>query len=135
MNILLALATALPMVVSAGAATAGTYSGNWPLTVSQSQHGNGTYCVTITDDGSFGWPHSGLATLNLDGNQLFGTFQLIDHDLTITNEDPGGNGQNAGLVFVAHAANGAMTNGVYDEVYGGEEFDSGVLTVGKKGGC
>ncbi len=134
MRILPALAAAL-LALSAGAAMAGTYSGNWPITVSRSQHTNGTYCVAITDDGSLGWPHSGSATLTIDGNQLFGTFQLIGQILTITNEAPGGSGQNAGLVFMAHAAKGTITNGVYDNVYGGEEVDSGVVVFGKKGGC
>jgi hypothetical protein len=131
-------ATALAVLAFAlmpSAATAQSYSGNWPLTVTHSQHSNGKYCVTLTDDGSLGWPHSGGASVVVGGTPLFGTFQLINHLLTVTFEDPGGTGQNAGLVFVAPAAKGNIGSGVYDEVYGGEEFDSGVLTVGKKNGC
>jgi len=39
------------------------------------------------------------------------------------------------LVFVAPVVNGNIGKGTYDQVYGGEEFDSGVLMVGVKGGC
>jgi|GEM_PF-6369585 len=43
---------------SAGAATAGVYSGHFPLTVSKSQHSNGKLCLILTDDGSAGFPHT-----------------------------------------------------------------------------
>ena len=136
MKKLLSLVTALPMLLSAGAAMAGTYSGNWPLTVTHAQHSNGTYCLTLTDDGSLGWPHSGGASLTGSGlNLTFGTFQLIGRSLVATIQDPGGTGQNAGLVFSAPAANGNIGKGFYDQVYGGEAFDTGVLAFGKKGGC
>src|SRR5437016_14429711 len=134
MKLLLPFA-ALSMAVSAGASIAGTYSGNWPVTVTRSQYANGTYCVTLTNDGSIGWPHSGEALLvSKTTGTLYGTFQLIAHLLTVTIEDPGESGQNAGLVFVAHAANGNIGKGIYDEVYGGEEFDSGEGAFGTKGG-
>jgi hypothetical protein len=132
------MATALAVLAFAlapNAAMAQSFSGNWPLSVNHSQRSNGKYCVTLTDDGSLGWPHSGGASVVVGGNPLFGTFQLINHLLTVTFEDPGGTGQNAGLVFVGPAAKGKISSGVYDEVYGGEEFDSGVMLVGKKNGC
>jgi hypothetical protein len=31
-----------------------SYSGNWPVTVSRSQHSNGTDCLTLTENGSNG---------------------------------------------------------------------------------
>jgi hypothetical protein len=41
-----------------------------------------------------------------------------------------------GWVFVAPSSStSSIGAGVFDEVYGGETFDSGLLTVGKKGGC
>jgi hypothetical protein len=124
------------MLISAGAALAGTYTGNWPLIVSHAKYGNGAYCLTLTDDGSVGWPHSGYVSLQGPGGNLpFGTFQLIGHLLAVTVEQPGGSGQNAGLVFVAHASKGVIGNGIYDQVYGGEEFDSGKVVFGAKGGC
>ena len=137
-NIRIFMAMAMPIVALAltpSAAMAQSYSGNWPLKVTHSQHSNGKYCVTLTDDGSLGWPHSGEASVTIGGTPLFGTFQLIDGLLTVTFEDPGGTGQNAGLVFVGRAAKGNISKGVYDEVYGGEEFDSGVLLVGARNGC
>ena len=134
-NTLLTIAATLTMSTSAGAAKAQSSSGNWPLTVSHSQRSNGTYCLTLTDDGSLGWPHSGLASLVGGGGKLpYGTFQLIDHILVVTIQQQGGS-QNAGLVFVAPVVNGNIGKGTYDQVYGGEEFDSGVLMVGVKGGC
>ena len=130
--------TALPIVVfalMAGSAMAQSYSGDWPTTVSNSHYANGTYCVTLTDDGSLGWPHSGGAVLLLQSNRLFGTFQVINGLLMATFEQQGGTGQNAGLVFIARASGGRVKKGTYEEVYGGEELDSGVLVFGAKNGC
>jgi hypothetical protein len=48
-------AMALPVVafaLTAGPAKAQSYTGNWPITVSQSEHGNGTVCVTLDDAGN-----------------------------------------------------------------------------------
>jgi hypothetical protein len=135
------MAVALPILVFAvapRAATAQSYTGNWPASVTQSRGSNGSYCMNLTDNGSVGWPHSGQAQLSgapLGRNTLFGTFQLIDGLLIATFESEGGSGQNAGLVFIGHASGGSMTRGVYDDVYGGEEIDSGVIAFGVKGDC
>jgi len=135
------VAVALPILALAltHTAEAQSFSGNWPLTITHSPHGNGTYCLGLTDDGSLGFPHSGQAVFTgqtLGGEKLFGTFQVINGLLTATIQSQGGTGQNAGLVFVAHAAKkGTLGKGVYDEVYGGEEFNSGALAFGAKGGC
>ena len=105
--------------------------------MTHSQRSNGTYCLTLTDGGYFGWRHSGLATLvtSYGGKLTNGTFQVIDHTLVATNLQPGGY-TNAGLVFTAPAARGNIGRlGVYEQVYGGQESDSGVLKVGMKGGC
>jgi hypothetical protein len=123
------------MVGSASAAMARGFSGNWPLTVTQSQHSNGSYCLTLNDSGSIGFPHSGSASLTGPGGKLpYGTFQLIDHILVVTIQQPGGS-QNAGLVFIAPVGAGGIGKGAYDQVYGGEAFDSGALVFGTKGGC
>jgi len=137
MKVLPAFAAALSLVFSAGAAPAASYSGNWLVTVSHAIRSNGTYCLTLTDDGSLGWPHSGEASLTsqVSGNLPYGTFQVIDHFLVATFEQEGGEGQNAGLVFTAPAKNGTVGKGVYEQVYGGEESDSGDAAFGKKGGC
>jgi hypothetical protein len=139
MNALLAVAAALPMALLADVAAAASYSGNWPLTVTHSQRADGSdYCLTLSDDGLLGWPHSGGASLTgakVGGNLPYGTFQVIDHQIVVTIEQPGGTGQNAGLVYAADARNGVLGKGFYNQVYGGTEFDSGVVVFGTKGGC
>jgi len=39
------------------------------------------------------------------------------------------------LVFVASAGHGNIGKGAFEDVYGGEDFDSGALAFGTKGGC
>lgn len=129
--ILTAAAAAAAIFVTPGAAMASNYAGSWPVTVSRSQHSNGTGCLTLTDYGSNG----GSATL-VFGNQKFnyGTFQVFNHTLVATLEAQG-YGQNAGLVFIGSAKRGTLGPGVFDDVYGGEAFDEGALAFGTKGGC
>jgi hypothetical protein len=130
-RILIAAVATTAMVVSAGAAMAHGYSGSWPVTVTHSQHSNGTYCLTLTENGSKG----GSASLVI-GSQKFpyGTFQVINHTLVATIQAQG-YGQNAGLVFIGAASRGNIGLGVFDDVYGGEAFDEGALAFGMKGGC
>ncbi len=123
------LAAALSLAVSAGAALAGgtSYSGNWPVTVSKSQSTNGTYCVTLKDGGE--------ATVVFQGNgELIGSFFVINRDMAMTFPVPA-LGQNFGLVFVAHAANGVIGSGIMDYVQGGAVGDAGIVTVGQKNSC
>ena len=54
MKVLFTLVAALSTVVSASAAMATSYTGNWPFTVTDSKGFNGSHCLTVTDDGSFG---------------------------------------------------------------------------------
>lgn len=133
-----ASAATLSPTFSARAATVVSYSGKWPVRVTQTQHGNFTDCLTLTDNGSLGFPHSGSASLsgvNIKGS-LFGTFQLIDNLLVATIQSQGSStGQDAGLVFIGPASNGNIGNGAFDEVFAGEESVSGVLEFGMKGGC
>ncbi len=82
-------ATVLAIVAFALApstAMAQSYSGNWPI----AEHivypsglpfsGNPTYCLTLTDNGSFDLPHSGPATLNGNGfSNLAGIFQVVNN--------------------------------------------------------
>jgi len=139
-NIRTLIAMALPIVafaLTSSAAMAQSYSGNWLLTVTQSQHANGTYCLALNDDGSLRFPHSGEASLTgqkIGGTLPYGTFQVIAHFITVTIEQPGDSGQNAALVFVAPASKGDIGKGVYDQAYGGEAFDSGAVAF-LKGGC
>ena len=113
-----------------------SYSGNWPVTVTRSRGANGTGCLTLIDNGSLGWRHSGQASLTFGSQKFpFGTFQLVDSDFVVTIQSQGGSGQNEGLVFAASAGNGNIGKGFYEGVYGGEEIDSGVLAFGTNGGC
>ncbi|MGB8909615.1 MAG: hypothetical protein WCC84_12800 [Candidatus Cybelea sp.] len=144
-QILIAAAATAAIVVSAGAAMAhvnGTamnliapvsqsYSGSWPVTVSRSQHSNGTYCLTLTDQGS----KSGSASVVIGSRKYsFGTFQVLNHTLVATIPAQGYS-QNAGLVFIGSAHRGNIGPGVFDDVYGGAPFDEGALAFGLKGGC
>lgn len=131
----IAVAIAGAVLLSAGTAAARGYGGNWPVTVTHSQHSDGTYCLTLTDNGSDGWRHSGAASLVIGTTKFpYGTFQVIDRTLFVTIEAQG-YGQNAGLVFVGSAERGKIGPGVFEDVYGGEDFDSGALSFGMKGGC
>lgn len=125
------VATAIVLAPRAAMSDTG-YTGNWPLTITKSHHSNGTYCLALTDKGSNGFRHSGSASLG--GSLNFGTFQVINHTLVATIE-ASGYGQNAGLVFIGRANHGNIGNGFFEDVYGGEDFDSGALAFGMKGGC
>lgn len=129
-----AAAVGLFLAVPATAATH-SYTGSYQLTVTRSQHSNGTYCLRLTDNGQNGAQHSGAASLLIAGKKFpFGTFQVMNHDLVATIQAQG-YGQNAGLVFVGHATLGKIGDGYFEDVYGGEDFDSGALAFGVKGSC
>ena len=146
-RILIAAVVAMATAISAGPAMAhgyssGTmnmvvpelhsYSGNWPVTISRSQRGDGTGCLTLNENGR----NSGSASLVFGSESFtFGTFQIFNHILVATIQSQGGNGQNAGLVFIGTANRGNIGPGVFDEVYGGEAFVEGALAFGMKGGC
>jgi hypothetical protein len=117
------------------AAAGHSYTGSYFITVTKSQRSNGTGCLTLTDNGSFGAPHSGSASL-IFGNQEFtgGSFQVINHVLVATLTAQGYS-QNAGLVFIGTASRGTIGNGIFEDVYGGGDFDSGALAFGRKNGC
>ncbi|MBV8530872.1 MAG: hypothetical protein JO104_06110 [Candidatus Eremiobacteraeota bacterium] len=106
--------------------TARSYSGSYPVTVTGTQHGNFTGCLTLT--------RSGSATLVL-GSQKFpyGTY-LVGNRIFVATIQAQGYSQNAGLLFIAPAGR-QLGQGVYEEVYGGENFKSGALAFGAKGGC
>ena len=59
-SIPMALAIAVLALMSS-AAMAQSYTGKWPATVTKSQRNNGKNCITLTDDGSYGFRHSGEA--------------------------------------------------------------------------
>jgi hypothetical protein len=132
----IAALTAVSFAASASIAVASGFTGRWPVTVSGARAGNGDYCVTLTDDGSYGWPHSGAASINtgLNGATQTGIFQLIGHTVVISIDNPGLT-ENAGTVYATRADKGALTDGAFSEMYGGESVNSGAITFGVKGHC
>ena len=122
------LIRALPILVFAlisSAASAQSYSGDWPATVSHSHLFNRTYCITLKDGGE--------ATLSPAEGTVFGTFQVINGLIIVTFDQPGGQGL-ASLIFTARAIDGQIGSGDFEQVEG-QELDSGLLVFGDKGGC
>ena len=140
-NISTFMATTLAIAAFAltpSAAVAQSYSGNWPVILTQSQiGGNATYCLTLTDNGTLDRPHSGPASLaGVDpGSPLLGTFQVIGQLLTVTIQEENGTGGSDGLVFVAPASKGHIGTGVFDLVSAGEELNSAEAAFGVKNEC
>jgi hypothetical protein len=130
--IAMALAIAA-FTLTTGAATAQSYTGDWQATVTESQRNNGTYCVTLTDNGSYGFPHSGVAVLNGQENPYGGYFTVIDGLMTVTFTYPSGEGDCCDFqVFTAHASNGKIGKGAFN--YFGLT-DIGLVSFGKKDNC
>ncbi|MBV9264016.1 MAG: hypothetical protein JO324_06805 [Candidatus Eremiobacteraeota bacterium] len=103
-----------------------TYAGNFPVTVTGTKNGDFTGCLTLRP--------SGFATLTIGTQRFsFGTFLVVNNVFVATIEAQG-YAQNAGLLFIAPATR-RLTDGVYEEVYGGQNFQSGALAFGAKGGC
>lgn len=129
-----ALAAIVSTVVLSSAAMATSYTGHWPYTVTGSKGSNGNFCLAVTDDGSFGWPHSGFGTSSVNGGS-FATFQVIGNSFEVVVQDDGGSGETEGTVITAAARSGTVGNGVFSTVLTGESEDSGKVAFGAKGGC
>ena len=118
------------MAATAGAAMARSYGGTWPVTVTRSQHSNFTGCLTLTENAS-----ERAASLVIGSHKYpYGSFLIINHTLVVTITAQAYS-QNAGLVFIGSPARGEIGPGVFEDVYGGSDFDSGALEFGMKGGC
>jgi len=108
-----------------------SYSGAWPVTVTRSQFGNGTDCLTLTQNGG----NSGQASLVAGGQKYpYGSFLVSKDLLVVTIEEPL-YGQNGALLFIAHANNGHIGEGIFEDDRGGSDFDTGALAFGMKNGC
>jgi hypothetical protein len=131
MLFILGAAFAVTVSTTASMAASGSYTGTWPLTITNGQYLNGTYCLTVTDDGSEGWKHSGSATIP---EYTYGVFQVINGkfmaDIVVPAE-----GQNEVLLFTASGRNGSISNGAAQQISGGEPLYAGVMTVGAKNSC
>jgi|SRR5580704_13297100 hypothetical protein len=143
-RILIAAIATAALVVSAGPASAHingntmnvvvpesrSYAGAWPVTVTGSQFSNGTYCLTLTGNGS-----SGSASLVMGGQKYpYGSFEVVNHILMATIVKPSGS-QNGALAFTASASHGHIGEGIFENIEGGSSFDFGALAFGMKGGC
>jgi hypothetical protein len=128
---------AMTFVVAAfaltSAAMAQSYTGDWPATVTHSQRSNRAYCISLTDDGSYGAPHSGEATLIPNNSPYPGYFTVVNGLITVTFTFPSGEGDCCDFeVFTARASNGKIGNGVFNYL---GLTDIGLLTFGKKDSC
>ena len=126
------------LVVAAFAFTTSTamaqrYTGDWPATVTHSQRDNGKNCISLTDDGSYGFPHSGEAVLNGQNNGYPGYFTVVDGLMTVTFTFPSGEGDCCDFaVFTAPASKGQIGKGVFNYL---GLTDIGLVTFGKKDSC
>lgn len=141
-NIGVFAATVLAIAVFAlapSSATAQSYSGRWKITwdVTFPDPPFGgivyTYCMKLTDDGSIGFQHSGLATLNGSGiSHLSGVFQVINGEFVATFLEGTGTGELDAQLFVGPARNGIIGSG-----FGEEGFNTvtGTATFVKVSSC
>src|SRR5579863_3447873 len=127
-----AVIAATAIVFCAGPANArgGSYSGAWPVTITGSQFGNGTGCLTLTQNAS-----GGSASLVFDNQKYpYGSYVVVRGILVANITEPL-YGQNGVLTFTAHADSGRPGSGLFEDLRGGSNFDFGDLTFGTKNGC
>ena len=148
-NIRMCMATALPMLAFALAPSAAKaqsrFTGNYPVSVTEVQGGIGgnikggdeKFCLELNDDGSFGRPNSGTATLDgFNGGTLSGgQFYVIGKTIFVNFVVGSDTGEAAGLVLFAPAnpINGTIGTGIFG-LTGGVP-STGLATVGAKNGC
>jgi|SRR5580658_10290657 hypothetical protein len=110
--------------------TSSDYAGTWPVTVTRSQFGNGTGCLTLHSSAS------GNSATFVFRNQKYqyGSFIVVNGLLMVTIVEPEGS-QNGALIFVGRAKTGAIGHGIYQDVVGGSNFDFGSVVFGTKNGC
>jgi hypothetical protein len=100
--------------------------------------GNSSYCLVLTDDGAFGRPNSGTATLNSFNSSPLtgGTFQVIGNTIIVNFGVGSGTGEANTVVLVApaNASTGTIGVGIYELAAGGIEA-SGLATFGVKNSC
>ena len=115
------------------AALAQSYTGHWPATVTHSQRDNGKNCISLTDDGSYGFRHSGEAVLNGQNNGYPGYFTVVEGLMTVTFTFPSGEGDCCDFeVFTAPASKGQIGKGVFNYL---GLTDIGLVAFGKKDAC
>jgi hypothetical protein len=160
-NIRIYMATALPMLAFAlanSAANAQSFTGNYPVSVTEVQAGiggnikggNEKFCLVLSDDGGFGRPNSGTATLEgSEGGPISdvvgvdaakneiaeGEFYVIGKMIFVNFVVGSDTGEGSGLVLFApvNPSNGTIGTGIFGLTGGAPS--SGLATVGAKNGC
>ena len=147
-NISTFIAMALPLLALAigpSAAKAQSFTGNYPVLETQVKGGiagnikgaNQNFCLVLTDDGAFGRPHSGTATLEgFDGGSLTGgEFYVIGHNILVNFVVGSTTGEASSLVLFApaNASTGTIGTGILGLT--GGVVSTGLATVGAKNGC
>lgn len=123
MKLLLPLAAALSLAVSASAAMAADIAGSYPVTITGSKDYNGTHCLVLGQGAE------------LDGTYV-GGFQVIGRVLSAFLDIDGSGQEPATLLFSAPAKDGNIGKGaLFEYIQGGYLYDSGEAKFGKKGGC
>jgi len=147
-NIRTFIAMALPVVALAigpKAAKAQSFTGNYPVLETQVKGGvagnikgaNQNFCLVLTDDGNFGRPHSGTATLEgFDGGSLTGgEFYVIGKNILVNFVVGSTTGEASSLVLFAPANASTATIGTGILGLTGGVPSTGLATIGAKGGC
>ena len=147
-NISKLMATALAILafaLTSSAAKAQSFTGNYPVLETQVKAGiggtikgaNQNFCLVLTDDGNFGRPHSGTATLDgFNGGSLTGgEFYVIGNNILVNFVVGSSTGEASALVLVApaNASKGTIGTGILG-LTGGVP-STGLATVGAKNGC
>src|SRR5579862_4681981 len=137
--------TILGLALMSTAAKAQSFTGNYPVLETQVKAGvggtikgaNQNFCLVLTDDGNFGRPHSGTATLEgFNGGSLTGgEFYVIGNNIFVNFVIGSNTGEAAGLVLFApaNASTGTIGTGILG-LTGGVP-STGLATVGAKNGC
>jgi hypothetical protein len=135
----------LAFALTSNAAKAQSFTGNYPVLETQVKAGvggtikgaNQNFCLVLTDDGAFGRPHSGTATLEgFNGGSLTGgEFYVIGNNIFVNFVVGSSTGEAAGLVIFAPANVSKETIGTGILGLSGGVPSSGLATFGLKGGC
>jgi hypothetical protein len=120
-----------------------SYTGNYPVAVTDIKAGiagtinggNVSFCLELTDDGSYGRPHSGTATLgDYEGGTLSGgEFYVLGNMIFVNFAVGSDTGESVGLVLFAPVTNGKIGTGIFGDT--GGVPSSGMAKVSAKGGC
>ena len=134
---------AFALAPSAAKAQAHSYTGHYPVAVTEAKGGiagtiplgNLNFCLELVDNGDYGRPHSGTATLgDYEGGTLNGgEFYVLGNMIFVNFSVGSGDGEDVGLVLFAPATNGKIGTGIFGDT--GGVPSSGLAKVSAKGGC